>query len=231
MLIGGLQKVTLIDYPGKIATTVFLVGCNFCCPFCYSPELVLPEKIKNQPTISFADFFNFLKQKRGILEGVVICGGEPTVSQDLLEFAKKIKKLGFLLKLDTNGSNPEILEKLIRKWLLDYVALDIKGPKEKYDFFAGIKVNLSKIEESINLLKEEKIDYEFRTTVAPGLAKEDIFKIVKWIAPAKKYFLQEVNFKKEVIDEKIKNLPYLQRKDIQVIVNEIKSKFQTCEMR
>lgn len=231
MLIGGLQKVTLIDYPGKIATTVFLLGCNFRCPFCYSPELVLPEKMKNQPTISFADFFNFLKQKRGLLEGVVICGGEPTIFQDLPEFAKQIKKLGFLVKLDTNGSSPEILEKLIEKRLLDYVALDIKGPKEKYDFFAGTKVNLPKIEKSINLLKNGEIDYEFRTTVAPGIAREDILKIVRWITPAKKYFLQEVRFEKEVIDENIKSLPCLKRKDIQKIVSKIRSKFQICQAR
>ena len=119
MQIGGLEKLTLIDYPGKIACTVFLIGCNFRCPFCYSSELVLPEKIKKQPIISEKEFFAFLKQRKSLLEGVVICGGEPTIHKDLPVFIKKIKKLGFLVKLDTNGSNPEMLKMLISKRLVD----------------------------------------------------------------------------------------------------------------
>jgi len=231
MEIGGLQKTTLIDYPGKIATTVFLMGCNFRCPFCYSTELVLPAKMKNQPKISQADFFNFLKRKKDLLDGVVVCGGEPTIHQDLPEFVKEIKKLGFLVKLDTNGSNPEMLEKLIRRELLDYIAMDIKAPKEKYDFLSGAKDSVAKIERSINLLKKEKIEYEFRTTVAPGLLKEDILKIVKWISPARRYFLQEVKLDKEIINPKIKTLPLLSRSDIERIVREIKPEFKSCKVR
>jgi pyruvate formate lyase activating enzyme len=128
--IGGLQKATLIDYPGRLAATVFLIGCNFRCPFCYSSELVLLEKIKKQPKISLKYFFSFLKEKKGLLDGIVVCGGEPCLNKDLLAFIQKIKKLGYLVKLDTNGSNPKMLKNLIDKKLIDYVAMDIKAPLE-----------------------------------------------------------------------------------------------------
>ncbi|MDP2930763.1 MAG: anaerobic ribonucleoside-triphosphate reductase activating protein [bacterium] len=128
MIIAGLQKTTLIDYPAKIACTVFLAGCNFRCPWCYSSELVLPEKIKKQSQISARDFFKFLKGKKGLLDGIVLCGGEPSLNKDLPVFIKKIKKMGFLVKLDTNGSNPEMLKRLIKQKLVDYVAMDIKAP-------------------------------------------------------------------------------------------------------
>jgi pyruvate formate lyase activating enzyme len=131
MKIGGLQKTTLIDYPKKIACTVFLMGCNFRCHFCYSAELVLPEKIKKQPEISEKYFFNFLKERREYLEGVVICGGEPTIHSDLPEFLTKIKKIGYAIKLDTNGSNPLMLQKLISLNLIDYIAMDIKAPLDE----------------------------------------------------------------------------------------------------
>jgi len=231
MEIGGLQKTTLIDYPGKIATTVFVIGCNFRCPFCYSSELVLPEKIKNQPRISQADFFIFLKKKIGFLDGVVICGGEPTIHPDLPDFIRKIKKIGFLVKLDTNGFFPELLRELIERKLLDYVALDIKAPKEKYNFFTGKVNNIENIEKSINILKRGKIDYEFRTTVAPGLNKTDILEIVQWISPAKNYFLQEINLEKEIIDPDIKKLPLLSREELKKIISEIKFNFEFCQLR
>jgi|YNPNPStandDraft_1061719.scaffolds.fasta_scaffold50450_1 pyruvate formate lyase activating enzyme len=211
--IGGLQKLTLIDFPGKLAATVFLSGCNFRCPFCYSSELVLPEKIKNQPRISEKEFFAFLKERKGMLEGVVICGGEPTINKQLPQFCQKIKKLGFLVKLDTNGSNPKMLKKLIDEKLVDYVAMDIKAPLgknfqfsisnfqtnsesqiPKYEIATGVKAETDKIKESIKLIKNSDVDYEFRTTVVPGIhQKEDILQIARDISPAKKYFLQ--NFK------------------------------------
>jgi len=231
MLIGGLQKTTLLDYPGKIAATVFTIGCNFRCPWCYSSELVLPEKIKNQPRISEADFFNFLRKKRGLLDGVVICGGEPTIHQDLPDFVQKIKKLGFLVKLDTNGSNPKMVEQLVNKRLIDYIAMDVKAPKEKYSFYTGGRGNIVKIEKSINLLKKAKVDYEFRTTVAQGLSKTDILKIVQWITPAKGYFLQEINLEKGIINPEIRKLPLLSRKELQEIISEIKFNFSFCQLR
>ncbi|PIP24752.1 MAG: anaerobic ribonucleoside-triphosphate reductase activating protein, partial [Candidatus Nealsonbacteria bacterium CG23_combo_of_CG06-09_8_20_14_all_36_125] len=169
MEIGGLQKVTLIDYPGRIAATVFLCGCNFKCPWCYSSELVLPEKIKKQPKISEREFFKYLKDRKKLLDGLVLCGGEPTINKKLPSFIKKIKKMGFLIKLDTNGSDPKILKKLIDEKLIDYVAMDLKGPKERYSEFSGRKVDVKKIQKSIDILKENKVDYEFRSTIVPSL--------------------------------------------------------------
>lgn len=231
MEIGGLQKTTLIDYPGRLAATVFIIGCDFRCPFCYSPELVLPEKIKNQPRIPEKDFFDFLKERKGLLEGVVICGGEPTIHQKLPDFCKKIKKLEYLIKLDTNGSNPEMLKKLINKKLIDYVAMDIKAPKAKYSEAAGVKVNIKKIEESIDILKEGKIDYEFRSTVVPTiLEKEDILKIAQWIGPAKKYYLQNFRPGKTINPkfEKIKPYPQEYLLEIQKVISPF---FEICQVR
>lgn len=229
--IGGLQKTTLIDYPGQVAATVFLTGCNFRCPFCYSSELVLPEKIKKQPKISEKELFDFLRKRRGLLEGIVICGGEPTCNEDLPEFIRKIKEMGFSVKLDTNGSNPEMLKKLIDEKLVDYVAMDIKAPKEKYDKITGVKVRVQNIEESIRILKEGTVDYEFRITVVPTLhSREDIIEIAKWIGPAKRFFLQ--NFRAEkTIDpnlEKVKPCPIEFLKELK---KEISPYFEICQIR
>ncbi len=201
MKIGGLLKLTLIDYPSTLACTVFLSGCNFRCPWCYSPELVLPKFIAQQPEIKESEFFDFLKTKKGLIDGVVICGGEPTIHTELPLFCSKIKNAGYKLKLDTNGSSPEMLENLFKLKLVDYVAMDIKAPKERYTELIGFTgatgyYLVDKIERSIDFLKNSGIDYEFRTTVVPGVhTKEDIIKIAHWIRPAKKYFLQ--NFRPE----------------------------------
>jgi len=231
MKIGGLQKLTLIDFPGRLAATVFLCGCNFRCPWCYSSELVLPEKIKNQPKISIDYFFNFLKERKRLLEGVVICGGEPTINKDLPGFIKKIKELGYLVKLDTNGSNPKMLKRLIDKNLIDYVAMDIKGPKERYSEFVGVRVDIKKIQESIDILKKEKVDSEFRTTIVPALhKKEDVIEIAKWIRGAKRYYFQ--NFRPEkTLDlafEKIKPYPEKYLLEIQKAISPF---FETCQIR
>jgi len=231
MKIGGLQKLTLIDFPGKVACTVFLSGCNFRCPFCYSPELVLPEIIKEHPAIPEKDFFDFLKERKNLLEGVTICGGEPSGEKSLPSFIKKIKKMGFFVKLDTNGSNPEMLAKLIENKLIDYVAMDIKGPKEKYGLIAGAKVDLEKIQKSINILKEGKVDYEFRSTVVPSLhTKEDIIEMAKWIGGAKKYFLQ--NFRPEkTIDKKFEKIKPYPEEFLKEIQKEISLFFEVCQIR
>ena len=232
MILGGLQKTTLIDYPGKLACTVFTIGCNFRCPFCYSSELVLPKKIKEQALISEKDFFDFLKQRKGLLEGICICGGEPSIHQDLPEFCKKIKNLVFLIKLDTNGSNPEMLKKLLDGELIDYVAMDIKATRKKYGFYSGKKSDLKKIEKSIEILRQEKVNFEFRTTVAPGLTRQDILEIVGWIGDKEtNYFLQEFNTQKQVLDPKILDLLVLERGEIEKIIKEIKPKFKTCALR
>jgi pyruvate formate lyase activating enzyme len=229
--IGGIQKSTLIDYPGRISAIVFLVGCNFRCPFCYSSELVLPEKIKNHPKTKIETFLNFLEERKDLLEGIVVCGGEPTIHKDLPDFLKKIKSFGYSLKLDTNGSNPEMLENLIKENLIDYVAMDVKAPKEKYDKAAGVKVDIKKIENSVDILKEGKIDFEFRTTVVPGiLEKEDVFKIAQWISPAKKYYLQ--NFKDEkILNEKMEGVKPYSYDEMKEIKDKISPLFEKCEIR
>ena len=229
--IGGLQKLTLIDYPGRLAATVFLCGCNFRCPFCYSSELVLPEKIKKQPKISEKEFSKFLRERRGLLEGLCITGGEPTLNKDLPDFIKKIKKMGFLVKLDTNGSNPKMLKDLIKESLIDYVAMDIKGPKERYNEFVGGKNNIEKIQESINILRENKVDSEFRSTIVPVLhRKEDVLKMAKWIRGAKRYYLQ--NFRPErTIDPKFEKIKPYSQEFLLEIQKAIAPFFEICQVR
>ncbi len=236
MKIGGLQKLTIIDFPGCLAGTVFLAGCNFRCPFCYSSELVLPQKIKDQPQISKKEFFDFLKDRKKLLEGIVICGGEPTVNKDLPSFIKKIKKSGYLVKLDTNGSNPGMLKKMIDKKLIDYVAMDIKAPREKYGKVVGMMdgwtdTMLRNIEESINILKKSNLDFEFRTTVVPGLLeKQDILKIVHWIKPAQKYFLQSFRAEK-TIDPAFENKKAYPQEYLLDIQKAISPFFDVCQVR
>lgn len=229
MIIGGIQKSTLIDYPGKIAATIFLAGCNLRCPWCYSSELVIPEKIKEQPRLSEQELFSFLKERKGLLEGVVICGGEPTVNKDLPQLLKKIKEMGFSVKLDTNGTNPEVVEDLISKELIDYVAMDVKLPRERYEGVLG--VDPERINRSISLLKQGKVDYEFRTTVVPGvLEKEDVIKIANWIKGSKKYYLQ--NFRAEkTIDPEFANRDPYSDEYLKEILESICSLFEICEIR
>lgn len=234
MIIAGLQKLTLIDYPGKLAATVFLAGCNFRCPWCYSRELVLPQEIKKQSKISEKDFFEFLEERKELLKGCVLCGGEPTINDDLPRFIKKIKKLGYAVKLDTNGSNPKMLKRLIKDKLIDYVAMDIKLPKEKY--IKILKVKVDNIEKSIEILKQNKVDCEFRTTVIPTvLDKKDILEIAKWISPTRqggspKYYLQ--NFRPEkTIDPKFEKVKPYPDKYLLNIQKAISPFFEICEIR
>jgi pyruvate formate lyase activating enzyme len=226
MKIGGLQKVTLIDYPGKVACTVFLSGCNFRCPFCYSPELVLPEKIKKHPSIKERDFFDFLSEKRGLLDGCVICGGEPTIyGEELIDFCKKIKEMGFSIKLDTNGSNPDVLTKAIP--LIDYIAMDIKSPlDQRYKEFSVIDC-LDRIKESIEIVKKSGIDYEFRTTIT-NHSVDDILEIAEYLSPAKRYYLQRfIGEKENISGEKYT----LKEEDLKLIEKSIKNLFEVFKIR
>lgn len=231
MKIAGLQKLTLIDFPGKIACTLFCFGCPFRCPWCYNKELVLPEKIKKESQIPEKDFFDFLKERKGLLEGVCLGGGEPCLNDDLPEFCQKIKKMGYSIKIDTNGFNPKMIEKLIDQKLVDYIAMDIKGPKERYSQFVGRKVDVKKIQKSIDILKEGKVDYEFRSTIVPTLhKKEDVIKMAKWIRGAKKYFLQ--NFRPEkTIDPKFEKIKPYPQEYLTEILKAIAPFFETCQLR
>jgi len=234
MILGGLQKTTLIDFPGKIACTVFLSGCNFRCPWCYSSELVLPEKIIKHPRIQEKDFFDFLKERQGQLEGVVICGGEPTINKDLQEFIEEIKDIGFLVKLDTNGSNSEMLKSLIDKKLIDYVAMDIKinPDNDVYKSLMVEGVKMEDVKKSVEILKQGKVDFEFRTTVVNGVhKKEDFLEIAKWIGGENvKYYLQ--NFRPEkTIDPKFEKVRPYPDEFLKEIAEEISPYFKLCQLR
>lgn len=200
----------------------------------------MPEKIKKQPKISERDFFKFLKDKKGLLDAVVLCGGEPTLNKDLPKFMRKIKKLGFLVKLDTNGSNPQMLKEFIKKKLVDYIAMDIKAPLEtksakrkaqNYERATGVKVDLEKIRKSIEIIKKSGIDYEFRTTCTPRiLSKKDIVQIARALAPARAYFLQSFRPEKTLNSNFLDVRPY--SKDFLLeIKKEISRFFQICEVR
>lgn len=190
MNIYGLQKVTLLDYPGKVACTVFTGGCNFRCPFCHNKSLVteIPDKVETSET----DFFSFLDKRKGLLDGVCITGGEPLLQPDLEEFLRTIKGKDYLVKLDTNGSLASALKNLVSKGLVDYVAMDIKNSKEGYPETTGLDIcSMRDIEESVDFLLANTIPYEFRTTVVKEFHKrEDFYKIADWIINPRAYVLQ-----------------------------------------
>ena len=205
-LIGGVQKSTLIDFPEKIASIVFTQGCNFRCGYCHNSELISFQQFyfDGQEYKPF-DFFSFMETRVGKLDGVVITGGEPTLQTGLYDFIKQIKSMGFLVKLDTNGSNPDYLEQLYLDKMLDYVAMDIKAPLEKYAEITNVVPNPEKIKKSIDLIMNSGIKYEFRTTVIKSqLSFDDFDKIGQTINGADKYFLQKFEASK-ILDEKLKD--------------------------
>src|SRR3989339_525701 len=248
MLLGGLQKLTLIDYPGKVACTVFTVGCNFRCPFCHNPELVTQRRENDRkdakekegvvdfslrPMISEELFFNFLSERKGILDGVCVTGGEPTVHADLEIFLRKIKEMGFLVKLDTNGTNPEILKKLLDEKLLDYIAMDLKNNfKSNYAKTAGVEVNIEDIKKSVEIIRNRGGDYEFRTTVVPGLhTKEDLLAIADEIKGAKKYYLQQFKHEQKMLNPDFREVTPYGKDFLEDIREKIKDYFEVCEVR
>ena len=193
MNIHGFTKTTLLDYPGHMAATIFTGNCNLRCPFCHNSELVLDPDLfqKEDEELILA----FLKKRSGILKGVCITGGEPTLQSDLSNYIKKIKDLGYLVKLDTNGFNPSVLKSLIEDNLIDYTAVDIKAGRDNYALAAGLdKVNIALIEETVELLSQNRIDYEFRTTAVKGIHTDADFEdIAVWLPSDCKYFIQSYN--------------------------------------
>ena len=181
MKIAGLQKMTLLDYPGRVACTVFLRGCNFRCPFCHNSPLISPEE---EGEITQEEFLAFLKKRRGLLDGVCVSGGEPTLHPDLPGLLERIRALGFLVKLDTNGRHPQMLEKLLEDGLVDYVAMDIKNCPEEYSRTCGLAaMDLERISKSIRILLENRVDYELRTTVCDPLHSEkSMEEMASWLA-------------------------------------------------
>ena len=234
MIIAGLQKTTLIDFQDKVSCIIFLAGCNLRCPWCYSAELVLPMKIARQPRISEQEIFEFLRSRKGLLDGVVLCGGEPTINKDLPQFIEKIKNLGFLVKLDTNGSNPEMLKDLVARKLIDYVAMDIKiapeSPVYKNLMIEGITID--KIKESVEFLKKGNVGFEFRTTTVNTVhTKEDFIKIANWIGGENvTYYLQ--NFvPTKTIDPEFEKITPFKKDFFDEVVKEISPKFKICQFR
>ena len=173
MQIHGFNKTTLLDYPGLVAATIFTGACNFRCPYCHNAELVLNPS--SQPIIPEEEILAHLKKRRGITQGVCITGGEPTLQKDLKDFIKKLKELELKVKLDSNGYKPEVLKDLVKEGLLDYVAMDVKAPLDEYDIIAGVKLDSSKLKESIDFLIEGHVPYEFRTTVVKDFHTRESF--------------------------------------------------------
>lgn len=230
MILGGYQKLTLIDYPGKIATTVFTVGCSFRCPFCHNPELVNLKLAHDEK--SEKEFFQFLDKRKGKLEGVCITGGEPTIQPDIIDFIKKIKKRGFAVKLDSNGTRPDVLKKLIDAKLVDYIAMDIKSQLKNYDKMTGTKVDKDRIKISAELIMNSGIPYEFRTTVVPGLHTEkDFEEIAKWIKGARAYYLQEYREEQKILDNNLKKKTKGKKIDLEKIQKKIEKNFDKIGIR
>jgi pyruvate formate lyase activating enzyme len=216
MIIGGLQKFSLLDYPGHLAAIIFTQGCNFRCHFCYNPMLVRPPDDLSYASastdtkdgaeakdhrLSLSDLFVFLAARAGKLEGVVITGGEPTIHPDLPDFIRQIRELGFKIKLDTNGTNPEMLAGLISEKLVDYIAMDIKGSPKRYSEVAGVEVNLEKVKKSVKIIMKSGLAYEFRTTLVPGLVdKQDLKAMGELVKGAKKWYLQQFKSDIDLVD-------------------------------
>lgn len=211
MDIRGLAKLTLLDYPGHIACTVFTGGCSFKCPFCHNGGLVLTPN--DNPLISEEEFFEFLKARQGKLEGVCITGGEPTLRFGLSDFITHIKELGFKVKLDTNGYHPDVLNKLLLSGKIDMIAMDIKNSPEKYALTVGLSpddFDLGRIKESISLIKDSNIDHEFRTTLVREFhTREDLVAIGEWLAGPSRFFLQNYKESDDIIFKMTKSSPVL----------------------
>lgn len=189
MKIGGLIKFTLIDFPGRPAAVVFTQGCNFRCRFCHNPELVYPHLfLEPMPE---EDVFAFLTRRQGTLEGVVVTGGEPTMHADLLDFLAKIKAMGFAVKLDTNGTRPDVLREAYARRLLDYTAMDLKAPLEKYSVITGVDFNPAVLKESMKLIVESGVPYEFRTTYDKEVLTDADIEAVRALTDGRHYRVQE----------------------------------------
>lgn len=198
MKLAGLQKLTLLDYPGQLACTVFTQGCNLRCPFCQNADLVLPERFGGCDLLEEDTFFSFLESRKGRLNAVAVSGGEPTLHADLPRFLKRIREMGFLVKLDTNGTNPQMLESVVEEGLVSYVAMDVKNTPEKYALTCGYAVGsaashmLECVQRSLEYLRKDTVPYELRTTVVGGLhTQEDIVCMAKWLQGVRAWYLQQ----------------------------------------
>lgn len=230
MKIAGLQKLTLIDYPGRPACTIFLAGCNLRCPWCHSPDLVLKEENKKVPQIEKEDLFDFLNRRTNVLEGVVICGGEPTIHPQLPKLIKEISSLGYKVKLDTNGTNPEMLARIVDNELVDYIAMDVKAPLDKYKEVTGIEPDPKKIRKSISIIQKMN-RYEFRTTLVPNLHdKESLISILKEIEGSKNFYLQKFRGKR-TLDSDFQGKSGFTKKEMKRFKQLAKKYVKNCQIR
>ena len=227
MKIAGIQKLSLVDYPGKMACTVFTSGCNFRCPFCHNASLVTHT---TEEAIHVEEVKNFLKKRQGLLDALVISGGEPLIHDGVDELARYAKSLGYFVKLDTNGTFPEKLIGLVGEGIIDYVAMDIKNSRQKYAQIAGVKnIDLSPIEKSIEFLKSGKVDFEFRTTVVKEFhVKEDFKDISDWIGSEPKYFLQKFVDSGDLIES---NLHGYDDENMKILLDFAKKHFKNVQLR
>jgi pyruvate formate lyase activating enzyme len=248
MIIGGLQKFSLLDFPENLSAVVFTKGCNFRCQFCYNPMLVWPSEVgkfnnksssesdeeikKGHAPIKEDDLFDFLKGRINKLDAVVITGGEPTIHADLPEFILRIKNLGFKIKLDTNGTNPAMLKELASRKLIDYIAMDIKAPLLKYQQAVGIKTDLNKIKKSVKIIMESGLPYEFRSTLVPGIhAIEDIEKIGSMLKNAEKWYLQRFNSDTQLINMNLKDRKPFSSKEMEKMKKIAGKYVKKCDIR
>lgn len=233
-------RESYIDYSGKISSVIFTPGCNFKCPACHVKHIV-----ESNGKFSDGEIFSYLDSRKNWVGGVVLCGGEPTLQPDLEEFARKLKSKGLAVKLDTNGSNPEVLEKLLQEKIIDYVAMDVKATKELYSKVAGVNVDIDKIEKSMTLLANNMVDYEFRTTIVPvirngeisWLTKEEVEDMAKWIIDVTgsnnhKYYLQKfVPRKNELLDKRLESFNETSDELIKKIYNKVKEYLPNVKIR
>jgi pyruvate formate lyase activating enzyme len=240
MVIGGLEKLTLLDYPEHLAAIIFTQGCNFRCHYCYNPLLVLPREGKNEKNkkeedpsnILLEDLFLFLEERFGRLEGVVVTGGEPTLHPDLPDFIKRIKAIGYLVKLDTNGTNPDMLAGLIKDGLIDYIAMDIKAPLNRYEEIVSAPVNCKNLEKSVKIIMDSGLPYEFRTTVVPGLLAADDFEAMgQLIKGAKKWYLQNFKSDTDLVDGEFREKSGYTAKEMAKFAAIGKKYVSLCEVR
>ncbi|HOO37200.1 MAG TPA: anaerobic ribonucleoside-triphosphate reductase activating protein [Deltaproteobacteria bacterium] len=229
MKIGHIQKTSLIEYPGKISAIIFTLGCNFACPYCHNPELVDPKRFV-QP-LDQDEVIAFLKKRAGQLDAVVITGGEPMIHADLIEFMKTIKDMGYLIKLDTNGTSPDMLTKAIEGDIVDYVAMDIKAPLERYEMVTGTPVNTDAIKSSIDLIMNARLPYEFRTTLVRSLLNpEDILTIGRMIKGAHTYILQHFVPSKHLDNDFIHESSFTQE-EVADLKRQLDTLVKTCIIR
>lgn len=229
MIIGGFQRFSLIDYPGKICAIIFTQGCNFRCPYCHNPELISFKTSQN--SISEKEVFSFLKQRKGKLDAVEITGGEPTLQLDLVEFLERIKGMNYSIKLDSNGSHPEVIEKIIKSKLVDYLAMDIKAPLRKYQKITGSNINPHRIKQSIDLIMNSGLDYELRTTIVKSqISERDILEIGRLIRGAKLYILQKF-IPSKTLDRRFLNETTYSDEEFEYLKKILKDYVVECDVR